>query len=318
MRIEGSLGNAKLASIAASQPSRALSEQLLGHPYGKHAGWVRARTGISTLRRLDPQEDILTYAAAAARDALIQAELEAEHVDMLLVASCSTAASPGAGLAEQLLAELHLDAAYLNLNAACAGFSYALAAADSLVRTGSAQTVLIVAAEAMSSLLDDADLGTSIIFGDGAGAAVVTRADQPHIGPIVSGSDGSLAYLIAVDDQGHLRMKGQQVFRWAVELLPGLTHDACLRAGVRLADIDIFVPHQANLRITEAAVRSMDLRPDVRVVTDISESGNTSAASIPIALHNLRRSGPPITGAVALFAGFGAGLTYSAQVAVLP
>jgi 3-oxoacyl-[acyl-carrier-protein] synthase-3 len=170
----------------------------------------------------------------------------------------------------------------------------------------------------MSRLLDPDDLGTSIISGDGVGAAVVMADSKPGIGPVVAGSDGAHGSFITVDDAGLLRMRGPEVFRWAVELVPGLAHDACLRAGVRIDEIDVFVPHQANLRIIDAVVRSMSLRADVAVATDIVGSGNTSSASIPIALRNLEARGVSLSGSLALLVGFGAGLSYAAQVVVLP
>ncbi|MGH8859654.1 MAG: 3-oxoacyl-[acyl-carrier-protein] synthase III C-terminal domain-containing protein, partial [Jatrophihabitantaceae bacterium] len=189
------------------------------------------------------------------------------------------------------------------------------------IRTCAARHVLVVAGEQMSRLIDPADLGTSIIFGDGAGAAVVgpASAGRTGIGPIVSGSDGSQAGLIACDSAapGFLRMAGQHVFRWAVEHMPGVAREACRRAGVALSDIDVFVPHQANLRIIDAVARTLGL-DNALVADDVTVSGNTSAASIPIALTRLIERRRVRSGHLALLLGFGAGLAYAGQVVELP
>lgn len=318
MTIASLPSGSKILSFAAAQPSTSLTSEDLGRRYGKGGEWVHERTGIDSLRRLDAAEHLDDHAVAAAREAIRRAGLEPPAIDLLITATCSADMGPGGTIADRVATALQIPAARMNVNAACAGFCYALSAADSFVRTGSARTVLVVAAEQMSRLLDADDLGTSIIFGDGAGAAVVTAGEDRAIGPMVAGSDGAQSGLIAMDRGDYLRMAGRDVFRWAVELLPGLARDACQRAGVRLDDIDVLVPHQANARIIEAARKRMALRADARVLTDIAESGNTSAASIPIALGKLHASGRARRGALALLVGFGAGLTYAAQVVVLP
>jgi 3-oxoacyl-[acyl-carrier-protein] synthase-3 len=205
------------------------------------------------------------------------------------------------------------------INAACSGFCLAISSADTFIRAGMARCVLVVAAEQMSALLDPEDLGTSIIFGDGAGAAVLGPAatDVPGVGPVVWGSDGERRELIACDEAGVLRMAGREVFRWAVECMPAVALDACRQAGVDIADIDVFVPHQANGRIIAAITSGLGLS-DTIVAYDISESGNTSAASIPIALTRLLERDAALSGRLALLLGFGAGLTYAGQVVRLP
>ncbi len=180
--------------------------------------------------------------------------------------------------------------------------------------------MLILAAERMSDLIDPADLGTSIIFADGAGAAVVTATDgSTGVGPVVWGSDGGQAGLIDCGNVpgGRLSMAGRQVFRWAVETVPRLAREACARAGVRLEDVEVFVPHQANLRIVDAVAERLGLQHAV-VAHSVATCGNTSAASIPIALADLDARGLRRRGQLALLAGFGAGLSWAAQVVVLP
>ena len=222
-------------------------------------------------------------------------------------------------MSQHLASRFAPTAATFDLNAACAGFAYSLATADALVRDGAATTVLVVAAEHMTGIVDPDDLGTSIIFGDGAGAAVLTAApdDGVYIGPPAWGSDGAAADLIAIPTgELYLTMGGRQVFRWAVEQMPDLARQACKLAGVSLEDIDVFVPHQANARIVDAVTTALGLDEAV-VSRDVTVSGNTSAASIPIALAKLRERGHH-RGELALLMGFGAGLTYAAQVVRLP
>jgi 3-oxoacyl-[acyl-carrier-protein] synthase-3 len=308
----------RLAAVAASQPEAVVSAADLGAPFGKSADWIRARTGIDSLRRLGPDEQLLPHAADASAKALAQLALTPDAVDLFITASCSVNMSPTIDFAAGLASELGLDCARMELNAACAGFSYALGIADAQIRSGMAQTVLIAAAEQMSTLIDPSELGTSILFADGAGAAVVVPADRPEIGPTAWGSTGDTADVLVMDAEGYLRMKGSDVFRWAVATAPQVALEACERAGLHPEDIDVFVPHQANLRIDDAVAQRLGLREDVVIATDVTESGNTSAASIPIALSKLRERGAYYSGARALLVGFGAGLTYSGQVVVLP
>jgi 3-oxoacyl-[acyl-carrier-protein] synthase III len=234
---------------------------------------------------------------------------------VVITASCSVEPA----VLRRVAAGLAPTAAHLALNAACSGFSYAISTADALVRTGAADYVLVVAIETMSRIIDPLDLGTSIIFGDGAGAALVgpAPATEVGIGPAVWGSDGAAADLIACRDDGRLRMAGNQVFRWAVETVPGLALEVCERSGVRIDDVEVFVAHQANLRIIEAVVRKLGL-DSATVATDVTTSGNTSAASVPIALRRLLDAGEAKSGQLALTVGFGAGLTYAGQLLVLP
>lgn len=305
-------GGARIAAVASARPTSTIDAGALGAPFGKDADWVTSRTGINSLARLAPDQSLTDLAVAAGRTALERAEVTV--VDVVIAASCST--PPGYG--KSIVAAVAPRAGMFEINSACSGFCYALAAADSFVRSGSAQTVLIVAAEQMSRLLDPEDLGTSIIFGDGAGAAVVTSsATGAGIGPLVAGSDGANAGLIANDGGGYLRMQGSSVFRWAIDTVPLVAAEACRRAGVNLSDLDAFVPHQANLRIVDAVTRKLGLT-DAVVATDVIETGNTSAASIPLAMDRLLVDHPGLQGGLALLVGFGAGLSYAAQVVELP
>lgn len=308
----GELPGAWMSGLGAAQPEHAMTAADLGTPFGKSAEWIRTRTGIQTLRRTSDPDDMPKLALRAAQHAVAAAGVDDEDIDLVIGASCSEVDT--ASVARQVAPR----AGSMQVNAACSGFCYAVQAADGFIRTGLATHVLILAAEHMSRLIDPTDLGTSIIFGDGAGAAMISPAParQFGIGPTVTGSDGAQAGLIAVAD-GSMRMLGRDVFRWAVTTVPAIAREACRRAGVALGDIDVFVPHQANLRIIDAVTRALRLEHAV-VADDITVSGNTSAASVPIALTRLldnRRAEP---GQLALLVGFGAGLSYAAQVVALP
>jgi 3-oxoacyl-[acyl-carrier-protein] synthase-3 len=311
----------RLIGLGAALPATTVSGAELATPFGRSADWIQARTGIRALRRLGEGEDLLDLAGNAAAAALAHGGLDAEQVDLVIATSCSTASGApaiGGRLVERLGAR---GAGWLDLNAACSGFCYAIATGDAMIRTGTARHVLVVAAEQMSALLDPADLGTSIIFGDGAGAALLGPASSSgsvDIGPIAWGSDGSQASMIAFDDSDkYLQMNGQGVFRWAIQTVPHLAARACELAGVAPADIDVVVPHQANLRIIESVVQRAGLSHAL-VATDVTDCGNSSSASIPIALTRLVDSGRAKAGQLALLLGFGAGLAWAGQVIRLP
>jgi 3-oxoacyl-[acyl-carrier-protein] synthase-3 len=310
----------RLLGFGAALPAITVPGDELGAPFGRSADWIQARTGIRALRRLSSAEDLLDLATAAASSALARGGVDARQLDLIIVTSCSNP-SGGPPLGSQIVARLGSRAGWLDLNAACSGFCYAIGTADAMIRTGAARHVLIIAAERMSTLLDPDDLGTSIIFGDGAGAALLgptLDADTVDIGPIAWGSDGSQAAMIACDGpDDYLRMNGQGVFRWAIETVPDLAARACELAGVKAADIDVVVPHQANLRIIESVVQRAGLSHAL-VATDVVDCGNSSSASIPIALARMIDNGLAASGQLALLVGFGAGLAWAGQVIRLP
>jgi 3-oxoacyl-[acyl-carrier-protein] synthase-3 len=195
---------------------------------------------------------------------------------------------------------------------------YALNAASAAVRTGQARNALVVGAERFSGWLDLADRGTCIILADAAGAAVIGPADTPAIGPVVWGSDGAQSDTVVIDeDSRFFRQEGQTVYRWATGQMAPVAVEACRRAGVALEDVAAFVPHQANLRIIDALARRIGL-PNAIVARDIVTSGNTSAATIPLALSRMVEAGEIASGAPVLLLGFGSGLAYAGQVVLAP
>lgn len=280
--------------------------------------WVRSRVGIVSRRFARPDETVVDIAEMAASKAIAASGVAPADVDLVIVASC-TMPTPVPNASAQLASRLGLAApgAY-DINAGCAGFVYALAAASGAVVSGQAGNVLVVAAERFSGWLDFDDRTTCVILADGAGAAVVGPSEEAAIGPVVWGSDGDHAQAIIIDEQtGVFRQEGQTVFRWATTAVVPVALEACRRAGVEPHELAAFVPHQANLRIIDLLAKKLGAANAV-VARDIVTAGNTSAASIPLALSRMVGRGDIPSGAPVLIVGFGAGLTYAAQVVLAP
>jgi 3-oxoacyl-[acyl-carrier-protein] synthase-3 len=320
---------ATMLGVGAYRPRRPVTNAEVCEQLDVDADWVHARSGIRSRQFADPDETVVAMGAAAARDALAAAGLEAADVGVTLVATMSAdAACPQVAtrLADAIGA---VHGAAMDLGAACAGFCYALEVAGSLVAAGHG-AVLVVGVERMSDIVEPTDRSTAFLFGDGAGAVVVGPSGSPGIGPVSWGADGSQSELIVqsptfsehargLDDRmPALRMQGPAVFRWATTRMPPLAQQALERAGVKAEQLDAFVPHQANARITDGLVKALGLPEHVAVARDVATAGNTSAASVPLAMHALLASGAAQPGDHALLLGFGAGLTFASQVATLP
>jgi 3-oxoacyl-(acyl-carrier-protein) synthase III len=269
-------------------------------------------------------------AVSAARTAMERAGIEPAQVDVVVVATVShLLQTPSVATAVAHELGTNRPAAF-DISAACAGFCHGLALASDMVRGGTAKHVLVIGVERLSDITDPTDRGTAFIFADGAGAVVVGPSDEPGIGPVVWGSDGEQFDLIrqredwrdvvASDhpEMPHLVMQGNAVFRWAAFEMAKIAQATLDRTGITVDDLDVFVPHQANMRITDAMVRSMKLPERVVVARDIAEQGNTSAASVPLALDRLLEDGSVSSGDNALLIAFGAGLAYAAQVVKVP
>jgi 3-oxoacyl-[acyl-carrier-protein] synthase-3 len=281
--------------------------------------WIRARSGIVTRGVAGDDETVVAMAISAGGKALASAGVDPADVDLVMVATCTlTHAIPGASatVAASLGAT---SAGALDLGAACAGFTYGTALAADTVRGGNARNVLVIGSEKFTDILDPNDRGTAFLFGDGAGATVVTATEQDGVGPVVWSSDGASADVLRTEGYPPiLKMDGRAVYRWATTSVPDLARRACERAGIALEDLAAFVPHQANLRITESLVKSLKLPPSVVVARDVVDSGNTSAASVPLALDRLLELGEVRRGDPVLLLGFGAGLTAAGQVVRCP
>jgi 3-oxoacyl-[acyl-carrier-protein] synthase-3 len=280
--------------------------------------WIRTRVGIAERRWADPDETVVDMGEQAASKALATSGVPGAEVDLVLVATC-TMPTPIPAAAPQLAYRLGIEApgAY-DINSGCSGFVYALNVASDAVRSGQARNVLVVASERFSGWLDMTDRSTCIILADGAGAAVVGPSDTVGIGPVVWGSDGAQFDTVAVDEGSrYFRQEGQAVYRWATGQMGQIALAACERAGVAPEEIAAFVPHQANLRIIDSLAKRIGL-PNAVIARDIVTSGNTSAATIPLALSRMVEAGEVPSGAPVLLLGFGSGLAYAGQVVLAP
>ncbi|TQS29090.1 beta-ketoacyl-ACP synthase III [Microbispora sp. KK1-11] len=318
MRLGQGAPAARILAFGGYQPAQVVTNDDLAARLDTNDEWIQSRVGIKERRVAGPQESEIDLAVQAGGKALAASGLSSDDIDLVIVATC-TIEAPIPNAAGRVAHRLGITApgAY-DLNAACAGFCYALAAASDAVRSGSATNVLVVGSEKLSQWVDGEDRSTVVIFADGAGAAVVGPSDRPGIGPVAWGSAGDKAEAIMIKDRrSFLHQEGQTVFRWATTALHPVAKLACERAGVDPADLAAFVPHQANLRIVEAIARKLGADNAV-VARDIVLAGNTSAASIPLALSRMIERGEVQSGGLALLLGFGAGLTYASQVIEIP
>ncbi|WP_299057572.1 beta-ketoacyl-ACP synthase III [uncultured Nocardioides sp.] len=321
---------AALLGLGSYRPSRVVPNSEIVGAIDSSDEWIQQRSGIRERRWSTEDETLQMMSVEASRRALADAGVDARQIDCVVVATVSHMMQTPA-VATLVAHELGTDqAAAFDVSAACAGFCHGVAMANDMIRSGSARHVLVVGAERLSEITDPTDRGSAFIFADGAGAVVVGPSETPGIGPVVWGSDGEQYDLIrsrqdwrdVIKDpeprMPHLVMQGAAVFRWASFAMAKIAQQALDRAGVSVEDLDVFVPHQANMRITDAMARSMKLPASVRIARDIAEQGNTSAASIPLALDRMKDEGEASTGDLALLVAFGAGLAYAAQVVVVP
>jgi len=319
----------RIYSYGAARGENAVPNDDLIGPIDSSDEWIRQRTGIITRVRADKDTDAIDLAAIAGAEAIEKSGIAADQIDLVIVATISNpkqSPSVSAIVADRVGAN---PAAAYDINAACAGYSYAVAQADALIRAGAAHYALVIGAEKLSDVVDPADRSISFLLGDGAGAAVIGPSDTPGISPAVWGSDGSKADAVGMNGtltefrDGEvpwptLRQEGQTVFRWAVWEMAKVAREALDRAGVEPSDIAAFIPHQANMRIIDEFAKQLKLPETTVIARDIETTGNTSAASIPLASHRLMAEHPELSGGLALQIGFGAGLVFAAQVVVLP
>ncbi len=304
------------------------NDDLIG-PIDSSDEWIRQRTGIITRTRSSADVLAVDLATDAAREAIEKSGVAPTDIDLVIVATISNVRqtpSMSAVVADRVGAN---PAAAYDANAACAGFSYAVTQADALIRAGAAHYALVIGAEKLSDIVDPTDRTISFLLADGAGAVVIGPADEPGISAPVWGSDGSKADAVGMNatlvefrdgaaEWPTLRQEGQTVFRWAVWEMAKVAREALDVAGVEPADLALFVPHQANIRIIDEFAKQLGLPESVVVARDIATTGNTSAASIPLATHRALEEHPELSGGLALQIGFGAGLVFGAQVVRLP
>jgi len=320
---------AHIAGWGKYTPRRVLTNQDLEKMLDTSDEWIRERTGVRERRLVEAGETVSTMSVAAAKEALARAQMTPEELDLIIVATSSPDyhLPAAASLVQHQLGASH--AAAFDLRAGCTGFVYALAVAHQFIATGAYDNVLVVGAEIISRFLDWEDRSTCVLFGDGAGA-VALRASHVPTGPLdfVLGSDGSQAEALIVPGGGsrypfsqevldkklhHLRMNGRRVFRFATRILVQAVREVISRGGLTLEDVSLIIPHQANLRIIEVAARNLGL-PLEKFYINLDRYGNTSAASVPLALCEAAEEGCLQDGDNVILVGFGAGLTWAAML----
>ncbi|GLZ49347.1 3-oxoacyl-[acyl-carrier-protein] synthase 3 [Actinomycetospora sp. NBRC 106375] len=315
---------ARILGLGSMQPDRVVTNHDLEKIVETNDEWIQSRVGIVERRFGSEKDSVVSMGVDAGSKALADAGLAPTDLDAVIVATC-TMPKPIPNAAAQTADRIGVNGiGAFDVNTACAGFCYGTGLAGDMIRSGTAKHVLVIGSEKLSDWLDMQDRSTCIIFADGAGAAVLGPAasdDEVGVGPVIWGAAGDLVSSIHIDETDALRQEGQAVFRWATTKIAPVALRAVEAAGLKPSDIDVLVPHQANLRIVEAIakrLRQVGGRDDLRVADDIQHSGNTSSASIPLAIDHMRGAGRVKAGDVALIVGFGAGLSYAAQVVVLP
>jgi len=327
--------NSAILSVGSYRPKRLVPNSEIVDRIDSNDEWIQQRTGIQSRRFAGDDETVISMAQAACESALRRAKLTMADIDTLILATISYPFQAPSAATELISVLGNPKAAAFDISAACAGFCYGVAMASDLVRAGTSKKVLVVGVEKLSDFTDPDDRATAFIFADGAGAVVIGQSDHPGIGPAAWGSDAdsrdaivlSPAYTefksspnkgVAELGWPNISQQGQAVYRWAVFTVSKVGLKALEAAGVTVDQLGAFIPHQANMRIIESMAKEIKLPPNVVIADDIRVNGNTSAASIPLAMDVLLEAHPELHGTLALLIGYGAGLVYAGQVVQLP
>ncbi|KNB52953.1 ketoacyl-ACP synthase III [Streptomyces caatingaensis] len=322
---------ARIMGVGGYRPTRVVPNEEILKRIDSSDEWIRSRSGIATRHWAGPEETVATMSVEAAGKAIADAGITPEQIGAVLVSTVSHFKQTPA-IATEIAHRIGAGKpAAFDISAGCAGFGYGLTLAKGLVTDGSAEYVLVIGVERLSDLTDLDDRSTAFLFGDGAGAVVVGPSKEPAIGPTVWGSEGDKAdtirqtlpwdvYRESTSDVRFpaITQEGQAVFRWAVFEMAKVAQHALDEAGITAEDLDVFIPHQANMRIIDSMVKTLKLPENVVVARDVETTGNTSAASIPLAMERLLATGAAKSGDTALLIGFGAGLVFAATVVTLP
>ncbi|OEJ24174.1 3-oxoacyl-ACP synthase [Streptomyces agglomeratus] len=311
----------RVVALGHYQPAKVLTNGDLAAMVDTSDEWITSRVGIRTRHVAGPDEPVDELAAHAGAKALASAGLTPADVDLVLVAT-STAINRSPNMAARVAARLGMPSpAVMDLNVVCSGFTHALATADHAIRAGSATRALVIGADKMAEIADWTDRTTCVLVGDGAGAAVVeacAESEEPGIGPVLWGSVPEMGHAVRIEGTPpRFAQEGQSVYRWATTQLPPIARKVCERAGVTPEELAAVVLHQANLRIIEPVAQKIGAVNAV-IARDVVDSGNTSAASIPMALSKLVERGEVESGAPVLLFGFGGNLSYAGQVIRCP
>jgi 3-oxoacyl-[acyl-carrier-protein] synthase III len=319
----------KVYSLGASRGHLTVTNDDVAGPIDSSDEWIRQRTGIVTRKRADKDQSLIDMAVEASNEAIAKAGIEPSRIGAVILATITFPYQTPSGatlLADRVGA---IGAAAYDISAACAGYCYGIAQADALVRAGQAEFVLVVGAEKLSDYLNPKDRSISFLLGDGAGAALVGPSDHAGISRTIWGSDGSnwdkvgmtasqIDFKDGIAEWPTLVQEGPSVFRWAVWEMVKVAKEALEASGINANELAALVTHQANERIIDEFAKQLELPENVVVAKDIVDTGNTSAASIPLAMHRLLEEGQVNSGGYALQIGFGAGLAFAAQVVELP
>lgn len=329
------VGNSQILSVGSYRPKRLVPNSEIVDRIESSDEWIVQRTGIQSRRFAGPEESVISMAAAACEVALERAHMSMADIDTVILATISYPFQAPSAATELVALLGNPKAAAVDISAACAGFCYGVAMASDLVRTGNSKNVLVIGVEKLSDFTDPNDRATAFIFADGAGAVIIGASDQARIGPTIWGSDADSRDTIMLTpaytefrnapEKGvahlgwpNIAQQGQAVYRWAVFTVSKAGIKALEAAGVRADELGAFIPHQANMRIIESMAKEINIPESVITADDIRVNGNTSAASIPLAMDALLLKHPELHGTLALLIGYGAGLVYAAQVVALP
>jgi 3-oxoacyl-[acyl-carrier-protein] synthase-3 len=320
--------HATIAGVGSSLPPRLVPNTWFEDLVETNDEWIRDRTGIEARHFAEPDVQTSDLSVEAARAALESAGIEPGQLDMIVVATI-TGDTVFPATAVWVQQKLGVSCPAFDINAACAGFSYGLSAATAFITAGMADTILLIGAEIFSRILDYSDRGTCILFGDGAGAAVVTAAEAAGVEGSILGADGNAAEIlwmpaggtrtpasaetVAAHDHTVRMPNGREVFKRAVTEMAASCRELLEKSGRTIDDVDVLIPHQANARIMSAVVDRLGIDP-AKAIVDVADVGNTSAASIPVALDRAWRAGSIDQGDLVLFTSFGAGLTWGATL----
>jgi len=323
------VAHTRIYALGAARGNQVVTNDDIAGPIDSSDEWIRQRTGVATRTRAAEDQSMMDLAVEASKEAIAKSGVDPNEIGAVILATISFPYQTPSGAS--LLSELvgaH-DAAAYDISAACAGYCYGIAQADALVRSGLCKYVLVVGAEKLSDFISPTDRTISFLLGDGAGAAIVGASDHPGISKTIWGADGSswdkvgmtgsiLDFRDGKTPWPTLTQEGQTVFRWAVWEMSKVAKQALDAAGIEASDLSALVMHQANLRIIDEFAKQMKLPDTVVIAKDIVETGNTSAASVPLAMHRILEEKKVASGGFALQIGFGAGLTFAAQVVELP
>ena len=323
------VAHSRIYALGAARGNQVVTNDDIAGPIDSSDEWLRQRTGVATRTRAGEDQSMMDLAVEASKEAIARSGVSPNEIGAVILATISFPyqTPSGASLLSDLVGA-H-DAAAYDISAACAGYCYGIAQADALVRSGLCKYVLVVGAEKLSDFISPTDRTISFLLGDGAGAAIVGASDHPGISRTIWGADGSnwdkvgrtgaiVDFRAGKTTWPTLTQEGQTVFRWAVWEMSKVAKQALEAAGIEASDLSALVMHQANLRIIDEFAKQMKLPDTVVIAKDIVDTGNTSAASVPLAMHRLLEEKKVASGGYALQIGFGAGLTFAAQVVELP